>query len=268
MKIHYLKHTFYIRKSSETLFVLPLDLVVDYFDCGFFLLRGAELSALQIHSDTDLFEAILTTQILPLLSSLTRVTLHGGVFVQNDKAAIYLGEEGAGKSTLTTYLHQQGSVIYSDDVAALDFDTEFHVYPGLPEIRINDDSCQKLFTEHQLGKLPHRLSKRQILISQKISSRASISALFLLSPQKEGLKKQSSYLSSAQRFQALIEHQFRWDIWNAKILKNEFNLISTLCETVPFYHLEYPMAYESLPWITQQLERSLHGSPNESPCLR
>jgi hypothetical protein len=240
------------------------DLSMDYFDCGLFYLQNSVLSVLQQHSDSDFFRAVLTTQILPLVSSLFRVTLHGGVVVQEGRAAIYLGQEGVGKSTLTTYLLQNAFSIYSDDVAAVDFDTSLKVYPGLPEVRINRDSCQNLLSEEQREALPVKLAKQQLLFSQAESTVASVAAVFILSPQQNSIAPQKTALSSSQSFSCLIENQFRWDIWNPKTITNEFQVIANMCRQVPFWKLDYPLDYKSLPWIAQHIEGSLCVQPQNS----
>ena len=243
-------------------------LSVNYFDCGFFYLQNSTLSVFQKHPDNDFFMAMLTTQILPLLSSLYRVTLHGGVVVQEGRAAIYLGSEGVGKSTLATYLWQNGFHIYSDDVAAIEIDSSVRVHPGLPEIRVNRDSCENLLSEAQGQLLPVKLAKQQILFSQNEFAMASVVAIFILSPQKKSSSLQKSALSAAQCFLPLIKNQFRWDIWNPKIVRNEFEVLASLCQHVPCWQLEYPLDYASLPWVRQQIEGSLHAPKENAAGFR
>jgi hypothetical protein len=188
--------------------------------------------------------------------------------VQEGRAAIYLGHEGVGKSTLATYLWQNGFQIYSDDVAAIEIDSTIRVYPGLPEIRINRDSCQNLLPECQKQSLPVKLAKQQILHSQSDSAWASVVAIFILSPQKKSRPMQKSALTASHSFLPLIENQFRWDIWNPKVISNEFQGAVSICQQVPFWKLEYPLNYASLPWVSQQIERSLHAQQESRACFR
>jgi hypothetical protein len=238
------------------------DLSIDYFECGFFYLSGRTLLALQKHSDTDFFDAIISSQILPLISSLFRVTLHGGVVAIKERAIIYLGPEGAGKSTLTTYLMKMGHRVYSDDVAAIDFNFVPQVHAGIPEIRIHEDSCQKLLAPKLIKQLNKKLTKQQILISQSSLAAIPLAAIVLLSPKHECVSSQQTLLTPSQRFMALIQNQFRLDIWNPQILKNEFQTLTMLSETVPCWELEYSMTYDNLPWVAHALERCL---PQSSP---
>jgi hypothetical protein len=265
------QHLLYSRTNSTQaqLYKYPDgELSIDYFDCGHFFLKGSTLSVLQAHDDSDFFTAILTTQILPLLSSLRRVTLHGGVVVQNGKAVIYLGPEGVGKSTLTAYLQQKGFEIYSDDVAAVESIPSLSVFPGLPEIRLNDDSCAELFANEHVHSFTKKLAKRQILVPRSLSSAIPISGIFLLSPSSGDVPRCKETLSTSQKFSTLVENQFRFDIWNANTLKTEFQMISSLCKEIPFWNLQYSREYSNLPWIAQELERSLNETADNRQNLR
>ncbi len=242
-------------------------LSIEYFQCGFFYFYNSTLWVRKTHGDQDFFEAILTTQILPLVSSLFRVTLHGGVVQKGHNAAVYLGTEGAGKSTLTAFLHHCGDSILSDDVAALEPKT-LCVHRGLPEIRINEDSCQKINPNYMDPKHKTKLTKKQILVSSQTSSLLPVSSLFLLTPNNELKTKKVILLNSSQAFENLLEHLFRWDLWNSGNLKNEFQTLSSLCERVPVWKLIYPQTYQNLPWIQEQIERRMNGQSEKSHLLR
>lgn len=236
-------------------------LSIDYFDCGFFYYKHKLLLVHCEHPDQEFFEAILTTQILPLVSSLFHVTLHGGIVVKNQKAVIYLGPEGAGKSTLTTYLSQKGFALWSDDVAAIQ--SNLSVFPGLPEIRINKDSAHFLLSSQQIKNLKQKLTKQQIFIPPSLSKNAEVAAIFILQPQNDPSFK-CTPLTGVQRLPVLIENQFRFDIWNSDILQSEFNTLTSLCQRIPLWQLQYPFEYESLEWVEQQIERSFY-EPQQNP---
>lgn len=242
-------------------------LSIEYFQCGFFYFHQSTLWVRKTHGDLNFFEAILTTQILPLVSSLFRVTLHGGVVQRGHNAAVYLGAEGAGKSTLTAFLHHSGDTILSDDVASLE-PKSLCVHRGLPEIRINEDSCQKINPNYMDPKHKTKLTKKQILLTPRSTPLLPISALFLLTPNNELKTKKVILLNSSQAFENILEHQFRWDLWNPKNLKNEFQTLTSLCERVPVWKLIYPQTYNNLSWIQQQMERRMNGQPEKPHPLR
>ena len=60
------------------------------------------------------------------------VAIHGGVIEMDDKAVIFTGDRGAGKSTLTTALRRKGYKFISDDVASIEINKLPYVMPGFP----------------------------------------------------------------------------------------------------------------------------------------
>ena len=60
------------------------------------------------------------------------VAIHGGVIEMNNKAVIFTGDRGAGKSTLTTALREKGYKFISDDVASTKIEKVPYVMPGFP----------------------------------------------------------------------------------------------------------------------------------------
>ena len=60
------------------------------------------------------------------------VAIHGGVIEMDNKAVIFTGDRGAGKSTLTTALRERGYKFISDDVAGIKIDKVPYVMTGFP----------------------------------------------------------------------------------------------------------------------------------------
>lgn len=74
-----------------------------------------------------------------------RVCLHAGGVVIDGSAHLFVGNEGAGKSTTTAALLQRGHRFLTDDIAALD-ETRFGfvVHAGVPRIFLEPSSIQGL----------------------------------------------------------------------------------------------------------------------------
>ena len=71
------------------------------------------------------------------------VAIHGGVIEMNNKAVIFTGDRGAGKSTLTTALRQKGYNFISDDVASIKIDKVPYVMPGFPYQKLCESAMDK-----------------------------------------------------------------------------------------------------------------------------
>lgn len=73
------------------------------------------------------------------------VAIHGGVIEMDNKAVIFTGDRGAGKSTLTTALRQKGYKFISDDVAAINFNENIpYVAPGFPYQKLCEDAMDNM----------------------------------------------------------------------------------------------------------------------------
>ena len=71
------------------------------------------------------------------------VAIHGGVIEMDDKAVIFTGDRGAGKSTLTTALRERGYKFISDDVAGIKIDKVPYVMPGFPYQKLCESAMDK-----------------------------------------------------------------------------------------------------------------------------
>lgn len=71
------------------------------------------------------------------------VAIHGGVIEMDDKAVIFTGDRGAGKSTLTTALRERGYKFISDDVAGVKIDKVPYVMPGFPYQKLCESAMDK-----------------------------------------------------------------------------------------------------------------------------
>ena len=71
------------------------------------------------------------------------VAIHGGVIEMDNKAVIFTGDRGAGKSTLTTALRERGYKFISDDVAGIKINKVPYVMPGFPYQKLCESAMDK-----------------------------------------------------------------------------------------------------------------------------
>ena len=93
------------------------------------------------------------------------IPMHGSVVVKAEKAYLFLGDSGNGKSTLAMYLTKyKGCQIICDDIAAIDFDAEGHpvVWAAYPQTKLNPDSLEELAMAYeQLPRVIQDQAKRK-----------------------------------------------------------------------------------------------------------
>lgn len=75
--------------------------------------------------------------------------LHGSAVETRWGAMIFVGAQGAGKSTVAAQFHRQGYRLLSDDVCAVAADSEgLNVLPALAHFRLCTDAYERLGTRH------------------------------------------------------------------------------------------------------------------------
>ncbi|MBY0384542.1 hypothetical protein K2X05_05235 [bacterium] len=231
-------------------------LSIDYFNCGFFYFKNLTLMLVRETTDNDFFHAVLTTQILPLIASLKYTTLHGGAVSLNQNSAVFVGPEGFGKSTLTTYLQKKYFNVISDDVVSIDWNHhDAIIYSGLPEIRLHQDSAETLKSAFDTKK--NKLAKWSYSIKNFENLAHQLKTIFVLNPQTHNQEFQNTILSPPVALQHLLKNQFRLDVWDKEILKREFADTTKILKTVAIRELSYPFEYSSLEWLEQQIRQGL-----------
>lgn len=76
---------------------------------------------------------------------LGRIPVHGGAIVSGGKAIIITGEQGAGKSTMTSALVHNGFPYLTDDVSSITFKGDsMLVLPAYPQRKLVVDACIQL----------------------------------------------------------------------------------------------------------------------------
>jgi hypothetical protein len=70
--------------------------------------------------------------------------LHGSGIVHKDKAVLFLGASGIGKSTLAETFRRKGYEFLTDDVSALSFpsDASVKVFPAYPKINLTEEAAR------------------------------------------------------------------------------------------------------------------------------
>jgi len=106
--------------------------------------------------DSSLEDA-LTYLLGPIMGLLLRlrgvVCLHASVVSIGDRSIVFVGSEGAGKSTTAAAFAQQGFAVLSDDIVALvEREQQFHVLPAYRCVNLWPDSVKLLYGSE--GALP------------------------------------------------------------------------------------------------------------------
>lgn len=99
---------------------------------------------LEDNTDMQLMKIFVTCSCLGfIMLQRNMVAIHGGVIEMDNKAVIFTGDRGAGKSTLTTALREKGYKFISDDVAGIKIEKVPYVMPGFPYQKLCESAMNK-----------------------------------------------------------------------------------------------------------------------------
>jgi hypothetical protein len=107
---------------------------------GRFLVRGGQEVIVDPSPDAD-ERAVRLCLLGPILALILhqrgRLILHASAVAVGDKAIVFLGGQGWGKSTLAAALHVRGHKMLADDVTAIQMDSDCpKVLPGFPQFKL------------------------------------------------------------------------------------------------------------------------------------
>ncbi|MBI1883852.1 MAG: hypothetical protein HYS08_06560 [Chlamydiae bacterium] len=92
------------------------------------------------NSDQDTLRLFLLGSCMgALMQQRGHVVLHGNAISRDGKTCqVFVGDRGAGKSTLAAWYYQQGAYVLADDVCAIGFDRNGkpYVIPSFPQIKL------------------------------------------------------------------------------------------------------------------------------------
>lgn len=187
------------------------------------------------------------------------VVLHGSSVQVNDKAVIFIGSKGAGKSTMVGYYKDQGHALISDDVCAIDMQRPGGpwIHPSFPIIKLWPDSMQYLnYTPGKHERVHPGFEKRTILIDLGFSNTLTkVAAIITL---KSGPTVELEPLTGHQALAAILPHLIinRFAEQQPVILKKiVFSQTSKLVITTPVYQLQRSKEIEQLPSLYELVKK-------------
>jgi hypothetical protein len=181
---------------------------------GSFLVRGGR--DIIVDPSPGLDERILRLFILgPILAVLLRqrghLLLHASAVAVADKAVLFLGSSGWGKSTMAAALHARGHALVTDDVAVLRTEESCPtVLPGFPQLKLWPEALVSLGDDPEtLPRWNPYVEKRARLASDKFPSiPLAIERLYVLS---DGDSPEILPLRPREAFMELVRHTYGSD---------------------------------------------------------
>lgn len=180
----------------------------------------------------------------PVLGLLLRlrgvVCLHASVVAINDRSVVFVGPEGAGKSTTAAAFARQGFAVLSDDIAALvEQEKDFHVLPAYPRINLWPASVQLLYGAHDaLPQIIPDWEKRSLTLGPNGATRFEertlpLGAVYIFGDPADESETVVESISQKAAMLMLIANTYATNFLDAQQRAEEFAVLSRLVSAVP-----------------------------------
>jgi hypothetical protein len=210
-------------------------------------------------SETTLRHLAIDHVMPRVLNVLGIESLHATAVETANGACAFIGDAGAGKSTLAASFHLSGMHAFCDDCLVIrDEGGRIVATPAYPGVRLWKDSMEALLAFDEQG-LPvaHYTSKSRML-SRTAAFRADslpLTRIYFLqrSTDRNGAVAAPSVtrISAAEAFPLLVGASFPLDLTDAAMLTRHFKLIVRIAATVQMRRLIIPNDFAALPSVRE-----------------
>ena len=192
------------------------------------------------------------------------VVLHASVVAMSGKAVAFVGEKGAGKSTLAGTLNMRGHHLIADDILAINTcASKVEALNGFPHLKLWPDSVETLgFSPESLPKIRPELDKRSFRLKSGFSPKPlPLKGIYVL---EDGTDMAIEKLQPQKALLALMPHwygaRFGMDFLQNLGILNHFQQCTKLVDSTPIYQLIRPRSLKGLSKVARRIES--HASEN------
>lgn len=236
------------------------DLIVRFTDGTSFLVGSdggsiALLSAPSAYTRDDLAAYALGPVVAIALHLQGAVLLHASAVVVQQKAIVFAGEAGSGKSTTAAILHRLGYPVLADDVTELAGPGPYRALASLPAVRLWPDVVHALFGAAAV--FPDRApswDKKLMVVGE--APPAEIAAVLFLDAR--AALPRIERLPPREAWRRLMANVYTRMLPGEGMSRRIFEVTSALADDVPMYAFT-PPALENADDLGSFLERELEA---------
>ena len=217
-----------------------------------------------MHQDVPLETTrhLLLDQTLPRVWShfFSSPILHASCIELDGIGLCFLGDSGAGKSTMAAAFSRAGGKIVSDDCLLLAREKGHLLgWPSYPSLRLLPDSFENMqySSSHDSRPVAHYTQKKRICFAAQALQKTDLNVFILLEPEKDSANHPGiafSQPSKSQCFQCLLGQSFALDLQDHSFLQRQFSALSDIVHSgVPFVSLHYLRGFSELPKIVRTI---------------
>jgi hypothetical protein len=168
------------------------------------------------------------------------ICLHASAVSINDRSVVFVGSEGAGKSTTAAAFARQGFCVLSDDIVGLaEYGHEFRTLPASPRINLWPDSVEILYgSPEALPRITKGWDKRYLNLGENSGARFEervlrLGAIYILENSTAEGEKCLEEVTQKTALMLLVANTYATNFLDAEQRAKEFEVLSRLVATVP-----------------------------------
>jgi len=189
------------------------------------------------------WQRFLVGQLLPLVAVLRGLEpLHASAVGVGDRALLFLGASGGGKSSLALELHRRGADFVSDDVAAIgEGPTGVCVHPGAGLVSVGASSVPELTSRlgrNRVDILGEWNGEARIVV-QQAPKPLPIKGLFVLVPRFEGTSVIIEQIE-AGGLRMLLGATFNAYLRSPDRLERQLEICARVLASAPLFRVDAP----------------------------
>jgi len=206
---------------------------------------------------------LLNDHVAPrILAGSGDLVIHASAVEIGGRLAVFLGETGAGKSTLAASLHSAGHRLVGDDAIILATDanttTGQSVYPSL---RLYQESISAVLGDGvESAPMAHYSDKLRLslpALDELDSTPKPIGAFFFLIDDPSEASVAAHQIPPMLTCMGLVENSFALDTDDASAAAQRLQAASQIVDNVPGFELAYPWDFDLLPKVHAEISQCL-----------
>jgi hypothetical protein len=219
-----------------------------------------ESNEIGVHAEpgitTETLRHLLLDQVLPrLLAHHGRLIVHGAAVQVDDRALVFVGDTGAGKSTLAASFNADGYRLLCDDGVVLTPGKSCTMaLPTYRSLRLWPDSVAGIYAEvaPKVAPMAHYSTKQRVLVDDGSPSAREplpLAAVYVLSSTADTETTTVTRVSTRDACMAIIRNAFQLDVTDRDRAADLLSKAGDVSERVPVFALSYPRGYAHLPAV-------------------
>jgi hypothetical protein len=214
----------------------------------------------------------------PILGLLLRlrgiVCLHASAVSINDRAVVFVGSEGAGKSTTAAAFARRGCGVLSDDIVPLiECGDGFQTVPACPRINLWPDSAALLYgSPDALPSISLDWDKRCLSLGKAEGAQFEerplpLGAIYVLGESAGGPEKGVEIISQKAALMMLVGNTYATNFLDAKQRAEEFEVLSRVVATVPVRKINRRREAAEVDGFCAAIQRDFAGVESRANSL-